>query len=71
MSNMITATEVTTGMRIRHDVHENAITVTRVRHDVQHASGGLRVTVINGVDAHGVLVDLTCRPGFEFEPAAD
>lgn len=67
MSTTITAREVTENMRVRHDVHENPITVTRVSHNVRHYTQ--RVTVVYGTDAHGVLVELVCHPEFEFEPA--
>ena len=67
MSHTIPAREVTEGMELYHSVHANAITVTSVRHNVRHYTK--RVTVIHGTDVHGVLVDLTCHPDFEFLPA--
>jgi hypothetical protein len=69
MSTTITATEVTEGMRVYHSVHANAITVTKVRHNVAYYTQ--RVTFVYGTDAHGVLVELICHPAFEFVPAED
>lgn len=63
----IMAQDVTTGMELYHSVHANAITVTSVRHNVAYYAR--RVTVVHGVDVHGVLVELICHPEFEFLPA--
>lgn len=62
----IPAAELAVGAEVYYSVHADAITVTSVRHDVQHSSGTYRVTVVNGVDVHGTLVDLRCLPDFPF-----
>ena len=64
MSHTIEAQKVTAGMIVHASVNSAAITVSDVRHNVNHYTR--RVTVVSRTDSNGVLAGLICDPEFEF-----